>query len=106
MTKSSRKKAESLARDIEAYTCGEVPSPLELLQAPTLEHWSTAVRMRGKEFVMVLTGDVYKHPDFRDGDPICTSALAWFDRKKRFARTENTLYALGKPARCEKESKA
>jgi hypothetical protein len=98
MTNSSREKSERLERDIESYTSGEVPSPLSLLQAPTLDRWSTAVRQRGKEFVMVLTGDVYKHPEFQDGDNIHTSAVMWFDRENRFARTVSRLYALGRPA--------
>jgi hypothetical protein len=102
MTKSSHESKLKLLEDIEAYTCGEIPSPLELLQAPTLEHWSMAVRRRADGFVMVATGDVCNHQDFRDGDPIVTSALAWFDRKNRFVRTENTLYALGKPAATKK----
>jgi hypothetical protein len=31
------------------------------------------------------------------GTSISTSELAWFDRKARFARTKNRLYALGDP---------
>jgi hypothetical protein len=100
MTKRSQATKQQLLRDIEAYTCGEVPSPLDLRRAPTLEHWETAVRRRGKEFVLVIKGEVSGHPEIEDG-PIATSAVMWFDRKNRFVRTVNRLYALGEPVGVE-----
>ena len=87
-----------LAQDIEAYTCGEVPSPLDMLRASSLENWRTEVQHRGNEFVLVVYGDVHKHPDIDDGQNIQTPAIMWFDRKNRFVRTTNRLYALGKQA--------
>jgi hypothetical protein len=95
MTKRSQTK-QQLLRDVEAYTCGEVPSPLDLRRAPTLKHWEMAVRRSGKEFVLVIKGEVSGHPEIEDG-PIATSAVMWFDRKARFVRTINRLYALGEP---------
>jgi hypothetical protein len=97
MTKRSQETQQMLLQDVEAYSFGEVPSPLDLLRAATLELWDIAVRRRGKEFVMVARGDVHRHPEIDDGTPISTSAIAWFDRKGRFCRTHNRLYALGQP---------
>jgi len=91
--------ATKLQQDIEAYTCGEVPSPLDMLRAPKLENWVTSVRRRGKNFVMVLSGDDTRHPQFEDGDNVhTTSPVMWLDRHARFCRTANRVYALGKPA--------
>jgi hypothetical protein len=98
MTKRSKESQRKLMQDIESYTCGEVPNPLDLQRAARLEQWQTAIRQRGKEFVMVVTGDVYKHPEIPDGENIQTSVVMWFDRKERFARTTNRVYALGAPA--------
>ena len=89
---------QDLLSDIESYTCGEMPSPLDLLRAPVLENWTSEVRRRGLEFVLVVKGEVKRHPDFKAGELITTSAVQWFDRKGRFARTLNRLYALGEPA--------
>jgi hypothetical protein len=100
MTKRSKETRRMLLQDIEAYTCGEVPSPLDLQRAPTLERWETAVRRRGKEFVLVVKGEVSGHPEIGDG-PIATSAVMWFDRKGRFVRTIKRLYALGQPVGAE-----
>lgn len=86
---------EDLARDLEAYGLGEVPSAFEMLRAPTIEHWSTEVRAMGKEFKLVIKGQARKHPDYQDGEDICTAAVHWFDRKARFARTAHRVYALG-----------
>jgi hypothetical protein len=98
MTKKSEATRRKLQQDIEAYLCGEVPSPLEMMRAATLEHWETTVRRRGKEFVLVMRGDIHKHPQIPDGEDVQTSPVAWFDRKWRFVRTINRLYCLGQPA--------
>jgi hypothetical protein len=85
-------------RDIEAYTSGEEPSPLEMLRAARIENWEAVVRCRGREFVLVVSGDVHQRPNIRDGDNIQTSAVVWFDRNCRWIRTTNRLYALGERA--------
>lgn len=89
---------EDLARDLESYTLGETPSAFEQLRAPTIENWSTAVRPVGKEFKLVIKGQTKRHPDYTDGEDICTAAVMWFDRKGRFARTAHRLYVLGEQA--------
>ena len=89
MTKKSRAAKLDLARDIESYTCGERPSPLATMRAPKLEQWYTAVRRRGKEFVMVICGEI------AEGMSISTPAIMWRDRKDRFVRTATRLYRLG-----------
>ncbi|PSO13793.1 hypothetical protein [Bradyrhizobium sp. MOS003] len=86
---------EDLARDIEAYTLGEVPSAFEQLRAPTIEAWWTEIRPIGKEYKLVVRGEPRKHPDYQDGDDICTAAVFWFDRKERFVRTAHRIYMLG-----------
>jgi len=98
MTKRSKEKAALLASDIKVYECGQMPPAGELEEAPRLERWSTAVRRRGQEFVLVVKGDLHRHPEFPDGGDIQTSAVQWFDRKALFCRTINRLYALGQPA--------
>jgi hypothetical protein len=98
MTKKSQEARDHLMRDIEAYTCGEDPSPLEMLRAARLENWEAAVRRRGKEFVLVVSGDVHQHPEIPDGENIQTSAVVWFDRNCRWMRTTNRLYALAERA--------
>jgi hypothetical protein len=98
MTKNSRYRAELLRSDIQVYECGQMPPSGDLEKAPTLENWEALVRRRGKEFVLVVKGDVCRHPEFRDGEGIQTSAVQWFDRKNRFIRTENSIYVLGQPA--------
>ena len=95
MTKKSRAAKLDLARDIESYTCGERPSPLAMMRAPKLEQWYTAVRRRGKEFVMVICGEVHGHPEIAEGMSISTPAIMWRDRKDRFVRTATRLYRLG-----------
>jgi hypothetical protein len=90
-----------LLRDIESYSCGEIPSAIAMLRAPRLEDWEVAVRRRGKEFVLVVTGMVRGHPENEDGAWITTSAAAWFDRKMRFVRTHSRVYTLGQPAGVE-----
>lgn len=86
---------EDLARDIEAYTLGETPSAFEQLRAPTIEAWWTEVRPVGKEFKLVIRGQSKRHPDYDDGEDICTAAVHWFDRKELFAQTAHRLYILG-----------
>jgi hypothetical protein len=98
MTKKGEATPRKLMQDVEAYTCGEIPSPLDLMRAAKLEHWHTVIRRRGKEFVMVICGQVHKHPEINDGQAIQSSAVIWLDRKNRFIRTRNRIYALGKPA--------
>ena len=100
MTETDAARRE-LLRDIESYTCGEQPSPLVMLRAPRLEEWEARVGRRGKEFVLVIYGNVYKHPEYDDGANIKTSAVAWFDRKMRWIRTHNRVYALGQPTGVE-----
>ncbi|MGY2938521.1 hypothetical protein ACVWZ6_008123 [Bradyrhizobium sp. GM6.1] len=63
---------EDLARDIESYVLGEVPSPFELHRAPVIQEWSTEVRRVAKEFKLVVTGQAKRHPGYADGDLICT----------------------------------
>jgi hypothetical protein len=98
MTKNSRYKAALLESDIQVYECGQMPPSGDLEKAPTLKNWEALVRRRGKEFVLVVKGDVYRHPEFQDGEGIKTSAVQWFDRKNRFIRTENSIYVLSQPA--------
>jgi len=90
---------QDLIRDVEAYTCGEEPSPLLMRRAPRLEDWSARIGRRGKEFVLLIYGDVHKHPDHADGTAIKSGAVVWFDRHARWVRTHNRLYALGEPCR-------
>lgn len=89
---------ETLVRDIECYTCGEQPSPLLMLRAPRIENWSTEIRPIGKEFKLVVKGQAKGHPDYDDGEYICTAAVLWFDRKSRFVRTARCVYQLGEQA--------
>jgi hypothetical protein len=98
MTKKSQENKRKQMQDIESYTCGECPSPLDLLRSPRLDNWVVAVRRRGKEFALIVCGDVSRHPETPDGEIISTPAVAWFDRKARFIRTHNRVYELGKPA--------
>jgi hypothetical protein len=51
---------------------------------------------------LVVLGEVRMHPEIDDGQQIATSAIMWFDRKRRFVRTKNRMYVLGDPA-SEKE---
>jgi hypothetical protein len=89
---------QDFLRDIECYTCGEEPSPLLMLRAPRIELWSTEVRRIGKEFKLVVKGQAKGHPEYIDGDDICTPAIIWFDRKNRFIRTAHRVYGLGEQA--------
>lgn len=87
---------QDLLRDLESYTCGEVPSPLVMKRAPKLHGWTIAVRRRGKEFVLVVTGTVTGQPETPDGDTVGVP-VAWFDRHLRFVRSFRRVYALGEP---------
>ena len=98
MTKRSKETQRKLQQDIESFTCGEVPNPLEIMRAAKLENWESLVRRRGKEFVMLVRGEVHRHPEIADRTLILTPAVMWRDRKDRFIQTHNRLYALGKPA--------
>ncbi|SDJ74262.1 hypothetical protein SAMN05216338_106317 [Bradyrhizobium sp. Rc2d] len=89
---------EDLARDLESYGLGETPSRFEMARAPVIENWTTQVRRVGKEFKLVVMGQARKHPDYVDGEDICTAAIHWFDRKARFARSAHRLYSLGEQA--------
>ncbi len=87
-----------LLRDVECYTCGEEPSPVVMVRAARLENWETDVRRRGKEFVLVVLGEAYRHPDHDEGAQISTGTVVWFDRHRRWIRTHGWLYVLGQPA--------
>lgn len=87
-----------LARDIEAYGLGEEPSAFEMMRAPVIESWTTEVRRVGKEFKLVVRGQARRHPDYQDGEDICTAAIHWFDRHARFAQATHRLYVLGEQA--------
>ncbi|MHC2844917.1 hypothetical protein [Bradyrhizobium diazoefficiens] len=89
---------EDLDCDLESYTLGEEPSAFEQSRAPVIEQWRTEVRRLGKEFKLVVRGQAKRHPDYDDGEDICTAAIHWFDRKGRFARSMHRLYMLGEPA--------
>jgi hypothetical protein len=89
---------KDLELDIECYTCGETPSPLEMLRAPQIDNWKVLIRRHGKEFVLVVEGVVSKHHEIPDGEPIRTSPVVWCDRHRRWVRTYNRLYSLGGPA--------
>lgn len=89
---------KDLLRDLESYCCGETPGTLELLRAPAIEGWSTEIKRRGKEFVLVVAGEARRHPDYANGEPICTGAVLWFDRKARWIRTAHRIYELGERA--------
>lgn len=91
-------KQDHLARYLEAYGLGEEPSPFEMARAPIIENWTTEIRRIGKEFKLVVKGRSKKHPDYDDGEDICTAAIHWFDRKARFARSAHRLYMLGEQA--------
>jgi hypothetical protein len=97
MTKNSRYRA-ALLSDIQVYQCGQIPSSIEMEESAKLENWSTADRRHGDEFVLVGLGDVAGHPEIDDGQHTQTSAIVWFDRKRRFVRTTNRMYVLGQPA--------
>lgn len=94
--------AFDLRRDIECYVCGEEPSLLLMLRVPRLENWSAQVRRRGKEFVLVVSGQVRMHDDV--SDDLVTGAAVWFDRHRRWVRTSTRLFALGEPAGKEANS--
>jgi hypothetical protein len=88
---------QDLQRDLESYTCGEVPSLLAMKRAPKLHSWTVAVRRRGKEFMLVVNAEVTGHPEMPDGDSVGVP-VAWFDRHLRFIRSFRRVYALGEPA--------
>src|SRR3954471_9328092 len=86
---------QDLARDIEAYTCGEEPSAMEILGAPKIDEWTVLVRPRGKEFVLIVEGIVTGHPEINDGDIGRSAAAVWFDRRHRWVRTPRRFWMLG-----------
>lgn len=88
-------KISDLLRDIEAFTCGQQPSAMRMLRAPRIDEWEARIRRRGKEFILVVSGLVREHPEHEGGEWVTTSAIAWFDRKMRWIRTQNRLYTLG-----------
>jgi len=85
---------ETLARDLDDYTCGRLPSPT--LKLPCIEFWETEVRPLGKAFKLVVRGRG-GHPEIEDSEPFCSAAVMWFDRKNRWFRTTENTYALGEP---------
>jgi hypothetical protein len=87
-----------LLRDIEAFTCGEEPSPLLMLGCPIIDEWSTSIMLAGKEYVLRVRGVARRHPDYEDGALISTSAVLWFDRHARWVRTTRGVYKLAEPA--------
>jgi hypothetical protein len=96
----TNKQAEAKAKlyiDLAFYSIGGVPSADELKQAPRLDDWSAAVRSDESSSCLTVMGTVRGHPRIADGTEIMTTAICWFDRKHRFARTINTLYVLGNP---------
>lgn len=87
---------EDLKRDIEAFTCGQDPSVMEMHRAPRLDEWDVVIRRRGKEFVLVVTGIVTKHPEHPDGSIMGSGPIVWWDRHHRWARSYRRLWVLGK----------
>jgi len=64
--------------------------PEEILpKAVILKNWRLIYPLR-------LTGSVYGHPNFPDGEPVITSPIVWMAGGR--AQTQNTLYILEDPA--------
>lgn len=85
--------------DIESYLSGKQPSPEQLAAGPRLDDWVVKIRRGpGGEFEMTLQGRVTGHRRMLDGTEATTTPVIWLDRKHKWARTLNTLYALGEPA--------
>lgn len=87
---------KDMLRDMEAYTCGETPSPLVMMRAAKLDGWTVAVRRRGKEFVLIVSGTVTRHPEHSDGEDVGVP-VAWCDRQLRWIRSYRRVYVLGEP---------
>jgi hypothetical protein len=95
--------AAQLKHKFASYLRGEVPSPLELAQAPLLENWRAVILQLAHEgdplcCVLVLKGSVAGHPKLGEARAMRTSQLIWLDRNRHWARTWNRVYRLGKPA--------
>lgn len=89
---------KALRNDIESYLRGEQPPAERLAAGPRLEGWALKIgRGPGGEDEMALLGRVSGHPRMPDGTEATTTPVIWFDHKHRWARTLNTLYALGEP---------
>ncbi|MGY0571912.1 DUF6634 family protein [Bradyrhizobium sp. RDM12] len=89
---------KSLRNEMASYLRGEQPPAEQLAAGPRLEGWALKIgRGPGGEYEMALMGRVTGHPRMSDGSQATTTTLIWLDRKHGWARTLNTLYALGEP---------
>jgi hypothetical protein len=89
---------KSRRNDMESYLRGEAPPDEVLAAGPRLEGWAVTVAHQSGRHEMILVGRVTGHPMIPDDTNARTTPLIWLDRKGRWARTLNTLYALGEPA--------
>ena len=80
------------------FTCGEEPSPLLMLRGRSSKTGRRRCARRGKEFILVVSGQVRGHHGIPDGEHITAGADVWFDRRGRWVRTHTRLFALGEPA--------
>ncbi|MCG2643764.1 MULTISPECIES: hypothetical protein [Bradyrhizobium] len=89
---------ESFRNEMASYMRGEQPLAWRLDGGPRLESWAVKIgRGPSGVYEMALLGRVTGHPRVLDGTQTTTTPVVWFDRKRRWARTLNTLYKLGEP---------
>ncbi|RXH16923.1 hypothetical protein [Bradyrhizobium guangzhouense] len=92
---------KSLRNEMTSYLRGEQPIAERLAASPRLEGWAVKIGRGRSEYEMALLGRVTGHPRTPDGSHVATTPVIWLDRKRRWARTLNTLYALGEPEEVE-----
>ncbi|MEF2074887.1 DUF6634 family protein [Consotaella aegiceratis] len=81
-----------LVADLERIRNGVAPSRHELADAPLLDNWSLAMRLRP-----CLTGQVDGHPTIARGRRSITSQLHLFAPHHGYARSLSRFYRLGEP---------
>lgn len=83
----------SLSGDLRRIQSGIGPTFEDRASAPAIEDWEI-----GWRFELALTGRVSGHPRLGDG-LVVTSPLFILDEDRRFARTQNRYYLLGRRRR-------
>ena len=83
-----------VAADLERYLAEGGPTPKELEAAALITDW-IVLPTAGPG--CVLYGTVWRHPYIRQGGPGHTAQIVALARDRRWARSLNRLWALGRP---------
>lgn len=86
MSVSDQENALHVKSDVERYLRGEMPTAFEMQHAPLIDEWLVHISNQSAGIVGLVGGKRHQ-----------ATRLVWLDRHFRWARTDQTIYRLGRP---------